>query len=226
MKFIWVFIFLVSCSRHVPDLPPVKKESCPHLYVDAKGLDYSSTESFIRSMSLNDGEVGHAWLTLRFKDKVITGGHSGERGITQLRYCDAIQNNLDTGCQNPIQCLWEPQKDGFFQAGSGGHKATYSLKIPLTDATAKKIIKFIQNYPFMEYSLTGNQCTAFCVQAAAIAGVYLEDRVTLPLSQYVRLKGKRYKLWSDPTFREISFSSPDILQESMKKFSWRRKLAF
>lgn len=234
MKLIYCFLFLLAgCSRYVDQevipLPP--SDSYMIISVDARHLDYSSTRSFIQSMTLNDGQVGHAWLTFKHGDVYLEGGHSGELGITQPRYCDSIQNNIDYGYPNPtsydkrhprhepnpIKCLWECQNDGFFQQGSGQHPTTFSLYIPLDAETADKIQKYIETYPFHEYSLTGYQCTSFCVQAAAIAGLDLEDQITLPIDQYVKLGNRIYKLWEDPTYSVITFSSPDVLEASLKK---------
>lgn len=231
MRALCLLLLLTSCSFYDRNCTAIPDGSYLIVSVDAKHLDYSSTEAFILSMSLNRGEVGHAWLTLRTPTMMVEGGHSGERGIAQPRYCDAIQNNLDYGYSNPtdeqkknprfepnpIKCLWDCQPDGYFQRGSGRHRATYAALIPIDDATAEKIAIFIKNYPFSEYSLTGHQCTAFCVQAAAMAGLNLEDRVTLPIDQHVKLNNVRYCLWRDPVYSQITFSSPDVLERNLKR---------
>lgn len=217
MKIIWLLLLLVSCTHQSTEQLTCSENPLLIIAVDAKHLDYSSTESFMMSMTLNDGFVGHAWITLRYQGLTITGSHSGEQGVDEPRYCDAIQCNLEKGLENPIKCLWEPRSDGFFQKGSGGHTPTYSAAIPIDDITAAKILKFIRTYNFSEYSLTGNQCTSFCTQAAAIAGLKLDDKATLPLAQYVRLKRKTYRLWIDPTYSSITFSSPDALEASLKE---------
>lgn len=231
MKFLWALLLLTSCAFYDRNGSPIPDGSYLIISVDAKHLDYKSTESFIISMSLNGGEVGHAWLCLHTPTMTIEGGHSGERGIVQPRYCDAIQNNLVYGCSNPteeqklnpsfepnpIKCLWDCQHDGYFERGSGRHRATYGICIPLDDATAEKIARFIKNYPFSEYSLTGNQCTSFCVQAAAIAGLDLADRAILPIDQYVKLNNQRYRLWTDRNYSQLIFSSPDVLERSMQR---------
>jgi hypothetical protein len=231
MKKLLALLLLTGCSHYADEQPLPQNSSYMIISVDAKHLDYSCAESFMMSMTLNQGYVGHAWLCLNHNGMCIEGGHSGERGITQPRYCDMIQNNLDYGYPNPteeqkqhprfepnpIKCLWENQNDGFFQRGSGNHRATYAVYIPLDDATAAKIQTYIQAYPFHDYSLIGNQCTSFCAQAAAIAGLELEDQVTLPIEQFVKFKRCAYKLWEDPLYNQITFPSPDVLEKSLKK---------
>ena len=231
MKPLCILFLLTGCGFYNTNPTPIPEGSYLVISVDAKHLDYRSTESFINSMARNGGEVGHAWLKLQTPKMTIEGGHSGERGILQPRYCDAIQNNLDYGYSNPteeqkrspryepnpIKCLWETQYDGYFERGPGRHRATYSICILIDVATAEKIACFIKNYRFSEYSLIGNQCTSFCVQAAAIAGVDLEDRIVLPIAQTVRLRGHCYRLWTDLAYSKITFSSPDVLEQSIKK---------
>lgn len=231
MKLPYSLLFLTfvatSCSRHVP--PPDEKALI--IYVDAKHLDYRSTEGFMVTMLRSGGQVGHAWIALKDGEDVICGGHSGELGITQPRYCEGIQNLLDYGyvCPtadqrrnpryepNPIRYLWEVQRDGFFQPGAGIHRPTYAVKIPVDSSTIKKMKRFIKEYPFNEYSIVGNQCTSFCVQLAAIAGIELQDRITLPLSQSVIFMNRRYQLWEDPYYSSITFPSPDVLEMSLKR---------
>lgn len=221
-------LLLTGCVHHIHH----DDEKALIISVDAKHLDYSSTEAFITSMRRNHGEVGHSWITIIDGNTVISGGHSGELGVTQPRYCEGIQNYIDYGYANPtseqkknprhepspIRYLWEVQRDGFFQKGSGGHRATYSVKIPVDTPTIHKMKQFIAQYPFQEYSITRKQCTSFCVGIAALAGVHLEDRITLPIAQKVRFRNRQYQLWSDPAYSEITFPSPDVLEKSLKKY--------
>jgi hypothetical protein len=50
---------------------------------------------------------------------------------------------------------------------------------------------------------------------AALAEIDLEADITIPISQFARCGGACVRVWSDERYSEITFSSPDILEESL-----------
>jgi len=207
--------------------------------VNARHLDYTDNLSFFRTLSKHpsDGskncDVGHAWIYLRgMLDGVsveLEGGHSGERGLTQARYFEGIMNFIEYGYANPtaaqkrmpryeanpIRYLWQVQKDGFFQAGSGGHSPTCAAKIDLTEEQFLAILAFVETYPYQDYAITRNQCASFVSQIAALADWQLPGEVTMQLEPRLKIGGEIIQLWEDPCYSGITLSTPDIIEKSL-----------
>jgi hypothetical protein len=211
------------------------------LLVDAPHLDYTDTHSLLKTVAKHpndggkNGDVGHAWIYLsgriHGKPFVLEGGHSGERGFIQAKYFDGVMNSIDYGYANPtkeqmrcpcvepnpVKYLWESQNDGFFQSGSGGHRPTCAAKMDISEIQFQRILTFIdpRNYHYEAYALTGNQCSSFVAQVAAIAGFPIEDKIVIPIDQTLTLGGQELKLWSDLQYSILVISSPDIIERSL-----------
>lgn len=207
--------------------------------VEARHLDYTDNRGFIKSMAKHpsdgskNGDVGHAWIYLQGRmngqSVFLEGGHSGELGIVQARYFDGLMNNIEYGCANPteeqrlcpqdepnpVKYLWEAQKDGYFEWGSGRHYPTFAAKVDLSPQQFQRIFDFIQNYPFDRYSITGNQCSSFAAQVASLGGLEVECEVTMPIDQYLEVGEDCFCLWQDPSYSLLTISSPDVLERSL-----------
>lgn len=212
------------------------------ILVAARGLDYSNGHNLFRTMAKHpsdgskNGDVGHAWIYLRGVlngDAIyVEGGHSGELGCLRPKYFEGIINLYEYGyCNptkgqmqnpryepNPIKYLWASPKDGFFQQGSGGHTPTYAIKVNISPEQFSGILRYIHphNYDYTNYSITEKQCSSFATDVAAIAGLYLEDKITMKISPHITICGETIRLWTDPYYSSITFSSPDALENSMK----------
>jgi hypothetical protein len=186
--------------------------------VNARQLDYSCSSKFLKTVAKHpsdwskNGDVGHAWVYLK-GDGIIEGGHSGELGVLQPRYMEGVMDNIALGARNPVSYLWCAQCDGFFQEGNGGHAPTYAAKVSLTHEQYAVILAYITNYNYQDYSLTGQQCSSFVCEIAKIAGIYLDDLVTLEIAPTF----KHMCMWQDPEYQFLTFSSPDKLELSLKE---------
>jgi len=195
------------------------------ILVDAKHLDYTSTQGFLRSFTKHPkscckrGDVGHAWVYLEgFVDGsrvCVEGGHSGELGERCPRYFDGLVEAIIRNEKNPIAYLHQTLPDGYFEKGNGGHRPTLAAKIDLNKDQFDKILDFIVSYNYREYSITKKQCASFVGKIAEFAGVPVETSVVLPIQKTVRLCGQRVTLWQDPFYQTIAVSSPDILEKSL-----------
>jgi hypothetical protein len=230
-----------SHLENVPFYPEAKWDSDYYLviYVNARHLDYTNNYSFLKTIIRHpsDGstnrDVGHAWIYVKGICKGIPiyfyGGHSGERGITQAKYFDGVMNYMDFGYANPnsdqqscfrfepnpAKYLWESQKDGYLEWGSGMHSPTYAAKVDLTKEQFEKIMDFVNSYDYSNYALTGNQCSSFVVQVASLAGLDLFCEVSILLEKDIFLFGERIRLWEDPRYSRLTIGSPDILEKSL-----------
>lgn len=193
------------------------------ILVDARHIDTSNSQTFLQTMTKHpangskEGDVGHAWIYLKGRDFAIEGGHTGEYGVIRPRYADGMMQYLSQGDHNPVRYLWESLDDGIFQRGCGGHSPTYAAKFDLTQEQYESILTFIhpERYPYKKYSLTGRQCTSFVAQVAALAGIHLPTEVTMKIYPTAKISRERVRLWNDPQYASITFSSPDALEQSL-----------
>jgi hypothetical protein len=209
--------------------------------VDARHLDYSDTRTFLKTTAKHpsdgskNGDVGHSWIYLRgLKDGqevIVEGGHSGERGLLQARYWEGILNGNDYGYANPteeqrqnpryepnpVKYLWESQPDGLFEQGTGAHNPTFAAKIDLTPDQFEKILSFIdpKHYDYTNYSLTDQQCSTYVGHVAALIDFHIEHQVVLKLEPEMDIAGKKLRLWTDPQYSNLIFSSPDRVERSL-----------
>lgn len=212
------------------------------ILVDACHLDYTDTFRFFQSVAVpprtgcRRGELGHAWIYLQGKRKdgtlfVLEGGHSGERTDYPAKYFDGIMNYNDWGYANPtekqmkvpryepnpIKYLWTLRKDGFFQKGSGGHVPTFAAKISLTSQQFEEILSFVKpsQYPYQSYGLMGPQCCSFVVKIARLVGLSLCADTAMQISPAIEFRRAWIRLWEDPRYSIIRFSTPDILEKNL-----------
>jgi len=206
--------------------------------VAAFHLDYWDNKELIASLmkyGRRKGEIGHSWVYLKgIKDGrpyTLEGGQSGQSGKTQPRFYEGVNNYIRYGYANPtysqkrnprhepnpIQYLWEELNDGFFQKGNGGHKPTYAAKIDLTEEQFSRILDFMdpEKYPYENFSLVGNQCSSFVAKLASMAGLSIEDQVTVKIDPIIIVGKKEYRLWTDLKYSEITFSTPDLIERSL-----------
>lgn len=212
------------------------------ILVDACHLDYSDACKFFKSVFMHSngsrrGDVGHAWIYLQCKRNGrifrLEGGHSGEIEEPPARYFDGIMNYNDWGYSNPtkqqkscprhepdpIKYLWTMREDGFFQKGSGGHCPTFAAKISLSKQQFERILSFVRpsRYPYQHYSLLGPQCCTFAAQVAALAGVSLSTQITMQIAPSIFYGKTWIRLWKDPRYSTLTFSTPDMLEKSLMK---------
>ncbi len=210
------------------------------ILVDARHLDYTDNQAFFRTLAKHpsdgskNGDVGHAWVYLRGLEKgkveIVEGGHTGEFGEVQPKYFEGVMNAIEYGkaipdmvdiwCPmefdpNPISYLWEVQKDGLFQQGSGGHVPTFAAKIGLTEEQYCKIKEFIAAYPFKDYSLSQNQCASFAARIAHLAGLPLESEISMRIAPFVTIGKRKLTFWNDHKYSLFTFSTPDMLEKSL-----------
>jgi hypothetical protein len=208
--------------------------------VAAYHLDYQDTRELISSLmryGRRKENIGHSWVYLKgIKDGrpfSLEGGQSGQLGKRQPRFFDGVFNYIKYGYANPtnsqkknpryepdpIKYLWDELDDGFFQEGDGSYRPSYAAKVDLTKEQFDRILEYInpETYPYGTFSLVGNQCSSFVAHLASMAGLSIEDKVTVRIDPIMVYGDKEYRLWTDPQYSEITFSTPDILERSLMK---------
>lgn len=192
--------------------------------VDARHLDYSEGASFLKSTAKHprdgskNGDVGHAWIYLCGPGFFLEGGHSGELGLWQPRYWEGVMDNIRLGAKNPINYLWCPQSDGFFQKGNGGHRPTTAACFRLTQEQFQKVYTYIQTYDFAAYALTGPQCVSFVTALGKQIGIDFVTTCTLAIPKTLFLAGQSFPLWEDARYSTLSLESPDYLEKALRRY--------
>jgi len=206
--------------------------------VTARHLEYWDTKELAKSLirySGGKGDIGHSWVYLKgIKDGrtfILEGGQSWRLGKTQPGFFEGVKNYIQYGYANPtkpqkrnpryepnpIKYLWDELYGGFFQKGSGGFRPTFAAKFDLTKEKFDEILDYIdpKRYPFERFSLVGNQCSSFTARLASMAGLSLEHEVTVKSEPQIRVGKQQYRLWTDPRYSKITFSTPDVLERSL-----------
>lgn len=216
----WLFLLLLAaCSKRacLPEPCFTPAERYIVFLVEARGLDYSTNPHLLRTIAKHpsDGtknsDVGHAWILLVNGDEIICGGHSGETGTLQMKYIEGVFTLAEKQDPNPIRYLFCIQKDGHFQKGSGGHKATFAAKADLTEAQVQEIKDILKSYPFENYAISGNSCCGLIEQIGFKLGLLMDSSVTIEIQPFY----KGIQLWEDPCYSKITIQSPDRLQNSL-----------
>lgn len=240
------FLLNVCCSRPSAPFfenqgyAALKPSKCFIVFlVNARHLDYSHPSALLRTLIKHPDDwskshdVGHAWIYLKGTSQgqtvIVEGGHSGELGVIQPKYFDGIMNYLDYGVRdpfrkslrcyepNPVKYLWETQNDGFFENGSGRHTPTFAVKVNITEMQFCDILNFVQSYNYSEYRLTNHQCCTFIAEIGSRVGLLLNHQITLDIPQNLYFRGRKIRLWEDPSYSKLTFSSPDRIEKSLMK---------
>lgn len=206
--------------------------------VTARHLNYWDTKELAKSLirfSNGKGDIGHSWFYLKgIKDGrtfILEGGQSWRVGKTQPDFFKGVRNYIQYGYANPtntekrnpryepnpVKYLWGERKSGFFQTGSGGFRPTFAAKVDLTKEKFDKILDYIdrRKYPFERFSIVGNQCSSFVARVASIAGLHLKHQVIVRVEPQLRVGNQQYRLWTDPRYSKIDFSTPDMIERSL-----------
>jgi hypothetical protein len=195
--------------------------------VDAPHLDYSSTQTFFRTLckhpdtGAKQGQIGHAWVYLQgYRDGVLCqmeGGHSGEVDPEQERYFDALVNAALSGQPNPLALLHQAREDGFFQRGNGAHWPTTAVRLAVDDRQFKRLCQVLEeDYDFQRYHLLKWQCCQLIVTLARELEIDLSGQVEMTIQDHVHLGHRRVRLWDDPCWQTLRFDTPDRLEEALQ----------
>jgi len=210
------------------------------LLVQATGLDYQNHERLLRSLyksQMKGGFVGHAWVLLSGVENgqrvVVEAGLSPKdadtvqffRGVLELAEYGYVnpteaQKSNPRYEPNPISYLWRDHDNGHLQlAREAWLRPTFAARF-VVDAEQYRHIKARLDPKLpshRRFQLTGQQCSSFVAEIAALAGIDLQHRVTISIPNKVKFDGREVRLWSDPKYSSLTISSPDIIQADLKR---------
>lgn len=189
------------------------------------------------------GVIGHCWAILVDQGELVwMGGHSGESDSYPPHYLDgysrlALHGSLDdlseTGStvklacsvspsRNPVSYLHHLRNDGFFQTGDGGYQADYALFLPLSFARLQKVHRVKNSYAFSKYALFSHQCCHFIVELLKACDLHLQAQ-RYELQPVLRLGKISLPLWTDRSFAQIEYISPDALIKQLQSLPCNRE---
>ena len=216
---------IVSVWRFAPDADLDPATGTPvgddgyFLYVltEAANWDFSQATSLLLSIWLRPW--AHAWIILESPQNRLEGGHTGDFGLERPRYHEGVSRRVRDGDPNPIAYLWQTMADGQFQKGKPNRPPTFVWRMPITRRRYQLIYEYVVQRNYDQFGVRTNNCTDMVVEAAALAGINLGHRIRLSLPPEMKVWGRTRRVWTDPQFRILEFSTPEVLEPDLRQLA-------
>ena len=216
---------IVSVWRFAPDADLDPATGTPvgddgyFLYVltEAANWDFSEASSLLLSIWLRPW--AHAWIILESPQNRLEGGHTGDFGLERPRYHEGVSRRVRDGDPNPIAYLWQTMADGQFQKGKPNRPPTFVWRMPITRRRYQLIYEYVVQRKYDQFGVRANNCTDMVVEAAALAGINLGHRIRLSLPPEMKVWGRTRRVWTDPQFRILEFSTPEVLEPDLRQLA-------
>jgi len=212
-------------SRFAPDadldpatVTPVGDEGY-YLYLlnEAANWDYRTTKSLL--FSIWQRPWGHSWLILESPEDRQEFGHTGDLGQAKPRFHDGVFQGIREGDPNPIAYLWQTMSDGQFQTGKPNRPPSFVWRMPITRRRHQLIQDYVLQRKYDRFGVRSNNCTDMAVEVAALAGVNLVHRIRLTGPQETTIWGRTARVWTDPQYRILDYSTPDVLETDLRQLA-------
>jgi hypothetical protein len=212
-------------SRFAPDadldpatVTPVGDEGY-YLYLlnEAANWDYRSTKSLL--FSIWQRPWGHSWLILESPQGRQEFGHTGDLGQAKPRFHDGVFQGIREGDPNPIAYLWQTMSDGQFQTGKPKRPPSFVWRMPITRRRHQLIQEYVLQRKYDRFGVRSNNCTDMAVAVAALAGINLIHRIRLTAPQETTIWGRTARVWTDPQYRILDYSTPDVLETDLRQLA-------
>jgi hypothetical protein len=79
------------------------------------------------------------------------------------------------------------------------------------------IYEYVTQRKYDQFSMRDNNCVDMVTDAAALAGINLIHRLRLTIPQETKILGRKLRPWTDPKYRILEFSTPDVLQMDLRQ---------
>jgi hypothetical protein len=191
-----------------------------YLYIltdSAGNRDYSNPLSVALTFKKNPG--GHSWIMLESPQNRLEYGHNGNFGQEKLHYLDGVYQRFRDNHPNPIAYLWEVMDDGRLETGRTYHTPTFVWRMPITKQRYQLINEYVMQRTYGRFNLRDNNCADMVADAAALAGINLIHRLRLTIPQETTMLGRTLRVWTDPKYRILEFSTPDVLQMDLRQLA-------
>jgi hypothetical protein len=189
-----------------------------YILTDSAGhRDYSTPLSVALTFKQNPG--GHSWIMLESPQNRAEYGHNGNFGLAKLHYLDGVYQRFRDNHPDPIAYLWEVLDDGRLETGRSDHTPTFVWRMPITEQRYQLIHEYVMQRTYARFNLRDNNCADMVTDAAALAGINLIHRLRLTIPQETTILGKKMRPWTDPKYRILEFSTPDVLQIDLRQLA-------
>jgi hypothetical protein len=194
---------------------PVGDEGyCLYILNESANWDHSTPRSIL--FSIWQRPWAHSWLILESPQDRLECGHTGDFGLTRPRYHDGVFQKIREGDSNPIAYLWQTVSDGQFQIGKPNRPPTFVWRMPITKQRYQLIYEYVMTRKYDQFGVRSNNCTDMVAEAAALAGINLVHRIRLTLPQESDIWGRKRRVWTDPRYRILDYSTPEVLDADLR----------
>lgn len=190
-----------------------------YLYIlnEAADWDYSDASTLV--FSIWQRPWAHSWLMLESPEDRMEFGHTGDLGITKLRFHDGVYQKIRDGDPNPISYLWQMMSDGQLQIGKPNRPPTFVWRMPITKQKYHLIREYVNQRKYDQFGVRSNNCTDMVTEAAALAGINLIHRIRLTLPPETKVMGKTLRVWTDPQYRILEYGTPEVLDADLRQLA-------
>lgn len=216
---------IVISSRFAPDADldpaagtPVGDEGY-FLYVLTESANWDFSEATSLALSIWLRPWAHAWIILESPRNRIEVGHTGDFGLEKPRYHEGVMQRARGGDPNPIAYLWQTMSDGQFQMGKPNRPPTFVWRMPITRRRHQLLYEYVMRRTYEQFGVRTNNCTDMVAETAALAGVNLSHRIRLSLPPEMKVWGRTKRVWTDPQFRILEFSTPEVLEVDLRQLA-------
>ena len=216
---------IVIGARFAPDADLDRATGAPvgddgyTLYVltEAAGWGFGSATSFV--FSFWQRPLVHSWIILGSPRGRFEVGHNGDFGRAMPRYNEGVMRRVREGNPDPIAYLWQTMSDGEFQIGKPNRPPTFVWSMPITRRRYQLIHDYVMQRPYEQFGVRTNNCTDLVVATAALAGINLSHRIRLTLPPETKFLGRTLRVWTDPRYRVLEFSTPEVLEVDLRQLA-------
>jgi len=216
---------IVSMCRFAPDadLDPATGtcigDEGYYLYIltEPAYWDFSDATSLLYSIWLRPSE--HSGIILESPRNRLESGHTGNFGREDPRYHEGVLQRVRAEDPNPLAYLWHTMSDGQLQIGKPKRPPTFVWRMPITQRRHQLIYEYMMQGKYEQFDLRTNNCVDMVVKAAALAGINLIHRIRLTLPPEVKFWGRMVRVWTDPQYHILEFSTPEILEGDLRQLA-------
>jgi hypothetical protein len=185
-----------------------------YILTKAGAWDYSTTKSFLLSCARQ--RWGHSWLILESPGHRLECGLNGNFGRVKPMYDEGVSQRLRDGDPNPISYLWETMPDGLIEIGNGNRIPTFVWRMPITRRRHQQIQDYVMQRQCSQIDVRSNNCVDMVTEAAELAGIHMIHRVRLTFPPETTIWWRTLRIWTDPQYRILEFSTPDVLEMDLR----------
>jgi len=216
---------IVSACRFAPDADldpatgtPVGDEGY-YLYILTEAADWDFSYAPGLLFSIWRRPWAHSWIILESPADRLEFGHTGDFGLKTPRYHEGVIQRIREGDPNPIAYLWQTMSDGEFQIGKPNRPPRFVWRMPITKQKHQLIYEYVMRRKYEQFGLRNNNCTDMVAATAALAGINLVQRIRLTLPAETKFLGKTARIWTDPQYSILEFSTPEVLEVDLRQLS-------